>query len=524
MNLYENEYFYLTSEDDKAYILVKEVGYDIRSFHKALEENSRISVNNFLSLKRALDEVSGKSVEIGILKPEVEIFISANNMECEIKVNLNQDYIDNNTEEVRNKIIEVLKVANIKKGIEKKALMGQIIACEKTLIAKGMTSVEGEDASVEYFVRSDKKIKIMGDDKADYYNLDLIDSVKKGAWLGEKFPAKIGKEGFTIKGEILPAIKGRDEPLLYDDKSIRACEDNGKLVLRSLTDGAVSFQNNKISVQGHLIVDDVDFATGNIDFDGHVTINGTVKDGFSVSAVHDISVLGEIGMGSAEKVISKRGNIFIKGGVNGQGITEIEAERNVYTKYANEATITAGEEINIGYYAIGCDLYADKVLISGMNGRLISGSVYVKSQVVAGVIGNVTERETNINVHGFNRFELRADYEDTLLQYKELLQTSKKIKSDLNIYKNNDSSDDQNDKYYEQLADYEKILEDLSHLNRTRIKIQEILSSKGEGEVSVLTGMHPKTHLELKNMKKHIDTFTKGSFYIENNEIHLDED
>ena len=427
MNLYENEYFSLTSENNKTYILVKKIGFDIRSFHKVLEENNRINVSNFLSLKRALDEVSEKGVEIGTLKPEVEIFISKDDMECEILVNLSQDYIDNNIEEVRNKIIEVLKAANIKKGIEKKALMGKIISSKNILMAKGLPVVEGEDARVEYFARSDKKIRIMGDDKADYYNLNLIDSVSKGDWLGEKSPAKVGKEGFTIKGDILLAVSGRDEPLLYDEKSIRESEEDGKIVLRALIDGAVSFENNKICVQGHLIIDDVDFSTGNIDFDGHVTINGTVKDGFSVSAMYDISVLGEIGMGSAEKIISKRGNVFIKGGVNGKGITEINADRNVYIKYANEATITAGGEINIGYYAIGCDLYGDKVLINGINGRLISGSVYVKSQVIAGVIGNVTERETNINVHGFNRIELRSEYEDILLKYiKNYLKVQKR--------------------------------------------------------------------------------------------------
>ena len=209
-----------------------------------------------------------------------------------------------------------------------------------------------------------------------------------------------------------------------------------EIVLRALRDGAVSFQNHKICVQGHLIIDgDVDFSVGNIDFDGHVTIKGTVKDGFSVLSVYDISILGEIGIGTTGKIFSSMGSVYIKGGVNGKGITDIYADQNVYVKYANEATITAGREINIGYYAIGCNLYGDKVLIDGLNGRLISGSVYVKSQVIAGVIGNVTERETNISVHGFNRFELRKEYEDILGQYKELLGTSDKLKGNLNRYK-----------------------------------------------------------------------------------------
>ena len=526
MNLYENDFFSLTSEDGKVYILVKEVGYEIRDFHEVLDENIRININNFLSLKRALSDTNEERSEIGILKPEIEIFISSDHMKCEIKVNLDQDYIDRHLEQTRDKIIELLKGNKISQGIDTHVLMGRIVSNEKFTLAEGSPSKEGESAKIKYFKRSNRKIEIKKDGNADYYNLNLIDSVKRGDWLGEKTPAVMGEEGYTIKGETLSASLGKDEVLLYDDKTIKASKEEGKIVLRALVDGAVSFQNNIIRIQRHLIIDgDVDFSVGNIDFDGHVTIKGTVKDGFSVIAVYDISILGEIGIGSTGKITSTRGNVFIKGGVNGKGITEIYGEQNVYVKYANEANITAGGEINIGYYAIDCELYGDKILINGMNGRLISGTCYAKSQVVAGVIGNITERETNINVHGFDRFELRKEYEDILIEYKQLLGSSEKIKTDLKRFeKNTDLESDKSKEYYKELGEYEEILQEISHLNRKRIKIQEILTSKGEGEVSVLTGMHPKTQLELKNMKKNIDEFTKGTFYVENSEIHFDDD
>jgi len=51
----------------------------------------------------------------------------------------------------------------------------------------------------------------------------------------------------------------------------------------------------------------VDFKTGNINFDGFVTIKGTVADGFSVVAVKDVEILGTIGIGSVKKWSAKRG-------------------------------------------------------------------------------------------------------------------------------------------------------------------------------------------------------------------------
>lgn len=526
MDLYENGFFSLEAQNEKVYILLKNIGYDIRDFHKILECNGRIHIDNFLALKKSLDKVTGYKVQIGILNPEVEIFISQDEMLCEIKINLSQDDIDNNREAVHNKIIEILNANNIRKGIDTRFAKSKIISGERFIVAIGVLPVQGDDAKVTYFSRTDKRIEIKKDGKADYYNLNLIDGVKRGDWLGEKTPAILGKEGFTIRGEVLEATMGKDELLIYDEKTVRLCKEDGKEVLRSLIDGAVSFRNNKICVQGHLIIDgDVDFSIGNINFDGHVTIKGTVKDGFSVSAVYDISILGEMGIGTTGKISSSKGDIFIKGGVNGKDVTEIYADQNVYVKYVNEAKITAGREINIGYYAIGSHLYADKVMINGDNGRLISGSVYAKSKVTAGVIGNASERETNINVHGFNRSELRREFEDILLQYKQLLSFSNTLKSDLNKYKNKKALSGEfvaDDDYYKQLREYEETLEHLSHLNRKRIQIQNILTSRGEGEVSVITGMHPKTHLELKNMKKSIDEFTRGSFYVENREIHFE--
>lgn len=527
MNLYENNFFSLEAKGSDVYILVKEIGYDIRDFHRISEGNARILIDNFLELKRALSEASGDKVKIGVLKPEIEIFLSSDDMKCELKVNLPQDYIDSNREDVNSKILSVLKNSEIKRGIDTGFATDRIYSAEKFTIAEGVDPVQGDDAKVTYFARSDKKIEIKNDGKADYYNLNLIDGVKRGDWLGEKILASMGKEGFNVKGEILPGIPGKDELLIYDEKTVGLIKQDGKEVLRALTDGAVSFRNNKICVQGHLIIeDDVDFSVGNIDFNGHVTIKGTVKDGFSVSATHDISILGEMGIGSTGIISSSRGNVFIKGGVNGRNVTEIYADQNVYVKYANEAKITAGREINIGYYAISSNLYADNVLINGENGRLISGSVYAKSKVIAGVIGNASERETNINVHGFNRGELKSEFEGILMQYKQLLTFSNQLKSELSRFRRSKSEGEElneNSEYRKKLREYEENLETISHLNRKRVQIQNILTSRGEGEVSVVTGMHPKTQLELKSMKRSIDEFTKGSFYVENREIHFEE-
>jgi len=98
--------------------------------------------------------------------------------------------------------------------------------------------------------------------------------------------------------------------------------------LYALKSGAVHYEGDRISVSNHLEIDgDVDFKTGNINFDGFVTIKGTVADGFSVVAVKDVEILGTIGIGSVKEVVSKEGSIYIKGGIAGKNKAVIRQKR-----------------------------------------------------------------------------------------------------------------------------------------------------------------------------------------------------
>lgn len=105
----------------------------------------------------------------------------------------------------------------------------------------------------------------------------------------------------------------------YDKNSVREERKGGVTYLYALKSGAVHYEGDRISVSNHLEIDgDVDFKTGNINFDGFVTIKGTVADGFSVVAVKDVEILGTIGIGSVKEVVSKEGSIYIKGGIAGK--------------------------------------------------------------------------------------------------------------------------------------------------------------------------------------------------------------
>lgn len=143
----------------------------------------------------------------------------------------------------------------------------------------------------------------------NHYELQLIDNVVQGQWIGEKLPATLGDEGTSVKGNPISAKSGRDYKLKYDPNTVlHKVDASGKETLLAKNNGAVKMKNDKICVDNHLIINgDVEYTTGNIDFDGYVTVTGTVKDKFNVTATYDISINGPMGIGAIGLIESKKG-------------------------------------------------------------------------------------------------------------------------------------------------------------------------------------------------------------------------
>ena len=84
--------------------------------------------------------------------------------------------------------------------------------------------------------------------------------------------------------------------------------------------------------------------TGNISFEGNITVKGTVLDGYSVFATEDISILSELGVSNIDTIESQLGDVFIKGGIFGKGKSRIIAGRNIFVKHTNESFLEAGKK------------------------------------------------------------------------------------------------------------------------------------------------------------------------------------
>ncbi len=524
--LFENSYFKLFSEnDDDVLISIDVPGYDIKLFsEEVLIENPRIQVTNFLGLKHALDSWSSEPIKIGKIKPTIEVILSSDKMEARIKINVSHTEFRRINKDLPHEITRALHAKHVTYGILYDALNNNLEPLKEIVVAKGIMPVNGKDAAVKYMDMADKKPNLKEDGKIDFYELNFIKQVNPGDWVGEKILATPGEPGKTVNNEMLLPRAGKDIILRYDSNTITESNQGNKIILTALVEGAVAFEEGKIKVLNHLIIEgDVDYETGNINFKGYVTVKGTVNDGFSVRAEKDISILSETGVGAVEEIKSQYGDIYIKGGISGKGKANIQACKSIYVKYVNDCTMTAGENINIGLYAIDANLYAKNIFVNSEKGRIIGGSLNAEAKVSVYTIGNTSEKKTYVNVKGFDRQSLKAELDDLLVNYKKCLLDLEQNKRQMKIYELKLTKANKivpHDDYNAYAETNDRILMQISKLEGRRKILMDFLESKGEGEVNIFKTAYPQTYLEIKNIQKRIEKSTSGTFYTINNKLH----
>lgn len=525
MEIYQNEFFLLEEEDSLVFITVFRKGFSILKFNEILQSHPRVQISRFMVLKKALEEATRERIEVGEMRPLISLTLSDNEMTAKIRINCSEDELNRNRQFYITNVLKVLHENNVQEGVLVDVIQDALVAQKDLIVAKGIEPEHGESAQVRYFQLSERKPTIREDGKADYYDMNFIDEVKKGDWLGEKIPPTDGKPGKTVTGQIVPPKKGRDIKLHYDPKTVGEFEEDGKIVLRALIDGVVTFEGGKISVGDHLVIDgDVGVKTGNIDFDGSVTVKGVISSSFSVVATKDISILGEMGISGVRQVLSRSGDIFIKGGVFGQGETTISAGRNIYVKHANECNLIAKGDIHIGYYSIGSYLKGRNVFTDERKGKIIGGRVEAKAKVVSSIIGNKMERSTFIHIEGINRQKLYEELEEILLQYRKGITEVAKLRKQIETFEQNlenltEMQKFRYEKYIKELDDKMMIVDTL---DEKRKKLMNLLETKGEGEVTMLNVGYPGVHIQIKKFQKKITSPVRGSFYLKGDVLKFD--
>lgn len=334
-----------------------------------------------------------------------------------------------------NDLLNALKKSQIVRGVKKQTLQKLLTASARLKpgeylevpVAFGKWPIAGEDSKLTYFVQ-DSKSRILRpqnrtDGTVDMRDLGKMITVHEGQPLAKIIALTKGIEGFRVTGEVLPTTPGKLLPIqLYPGSKLNEKDDT---IVIAETSGLPILHPDGVEVDNALCMKSVSVATGHVNFEGSVIINGDVHSGMKVQATGSITVGGVV----ESAILDAGGDIVIHNGILGRQeqteseiTTIIKSKKSVVVKFAQYAKIIADGDIIIRQHAMHCQTFGKRDLIvcdqSKRHGTLIGGV-----HVICGGIRVVTLGAPS-GVH---------TYVKAFTGLREIMSNGSKIQKDLDL-------------------------------------------------------------------------------------------
>lgn len=291
-------------------------------------------------------------------------------------------------------ISTALSVRGVVRGIDKtalKSLFRQEYSGRKVVVARGETAVKGRSSHTEclFVTKRGKPWLELSGGRINLKELNFIQNRKTGELLARHIPAVPPVDGYDVFGNVLEAEPVEPEILLKPGEGVVETE-NG---LEAEIDGNVRLVDGEVCVEPTINVKNVDYSTGNIDFDGSVAVEGTVADGFKVRATGDIQVGKTIGRGHLE---AER-NLVLSAGLVGDGEGSCKVGGNLYTKFLEGAVAEVKGDLIVTEAVLHSDIEVDgNVILFEGRGEITGGIAAVGGSVSCKRIGNIYSGVTRI--------------------------------------------------------------------------------------------------------------------------------
>ena len=309
---------------------------------------------------------------------------------------------------------ELLSLVGVQHGYDANACAEKLLRLEEgnlndylVCLAKGTAPRPGSDAEFEWVIDTEPRRpgKIMDDGSIDYRERNLVTVVKEGDLIGRLLPPTPGISGKDIFGNKIVPPTPINIKVITDFHIDAEPNDDGWLSFYAQNGGGVSTTSEIKVVKNRRhkriniainptskIESDVDYTTGNIDFNGDVVIGGSVQPQFSVKATGSVTIAGYVEAGA---FITAGEDILIKRGVVGS-TTELVAGGDVMAMYIQEATVRAGGNVKAVSYIFHASIRTGGQVV--VIGKLVGGLIWGARAITARSIGSPYNTGTRLVV------------------------------------------------------------------------------------------------------------------------------
>jgi uncharacterized protein len=383
---------------------------------------------------------------------------------------------------------KALKAKGISTGImvdEVERIFRESLFDEEVLVAQGTLPKHGKHGKIEFYFKTSKEFQPKEDEdgRIDYRDVSFLENVKKGDHLCKISPPTPGFPGKALTGREIGAKDGHDV-VMPQGQNTELSDAGGPELLVAASDGCVTLNKGKqVEVLPKLeIKGDVDFNTGNINFNGALVIGGDVKAGFLVETTGDLEIGGSV----EDAEVRVKGNALIKKGFVGNGKGLVTTTGNLTIKFAQNQKIKCDGNLILGGEIMHCESrVGGDLTASGRKGAIIGGIAMVQGNIEVPQLGSVNFTKTTVQVgYDFKMEERKREIDEEL---EKLAENEEKIKKALyNLsrlkLKMQGNLSEEHQKLFERLQDtvksYPKYREKLSaELNGVDQKIGDHLNA-----------------------------------------------
>lgn len=329
-------------------------------------------------------------------------------------------------------VIDAMREQGVVYGILHSALDAALAAgvCEKLLIASGDWPQQGTACRFESLLDAAAPDALDEDHEQDqaenqreqderfvikkYRDLGFLLLVQPGQPLMRRTPPLPGKNGCDIQGHAVLALPIPEEPFNPSISGAVSDAADASLLVASIA-GQPKLIEHGVTVNPVVEVENVDFTTGNIVFDGTLQVNGDVKSGMVLRIGGDVIVHGLV----EAATIEAGGNVAVAGGIIGHAVVQgstlstagltpfanakVVCKGSLQALFAEQAHLEAAESILIHGNTRQCTLNAGKQIIVGKGsgnkiGQIVGGHSHATHLIQAMVLGSASGVKTELQV------------------------------------------------------------------------------------------------------------------------------
>ncbi len=352
-------------------------------------------------LRELIEEASGTAVALvewpegKYLASEIEIAVSEDEMSASVTVHPpKKGAAPPFPEDVEDALIDF----GVTKGIDRERIEKLLLRKEFGIAiqaAEGKEPVHGKARRILYHFNTNrgKPYLEMEFGRINLKELNFIENIKQGELLAELLPPIEPVDGFTVTGRILSAENDTTNVELRGGENTRLGEENERLYAEC--DGNVKIDRGKVIVEPVVTVENVNYETGNIDFDGSVVVNGSVADGFVVKARGEI----QVGKGVGRARLEAGGNVLLKTGMNGNGSGVIICGGDLFSKYIESSTVDCNGHAFLEEAIMHSDISVRKhCVLNGRRAEVMGGDLIIGGSLWSKKLGSMYEAHTQVDI------------------------------------------------------------------------------------------------------------------------------